>query len=121
VTGTVTVNALAITGGAGDDLPPAATAVTVCKATEQAISVTGDDAVAAVAYAQLVPGDGDAYVQFAESDDTVLAMYQMDPDNPSGFWNGTGTNPFAGVTVAKVKFAHGKTSALVMGGAIPYS
>lgn len=119
--GTVSGDSCPFSGGAGDDLPAADTAVTAMVPAVETVSVTGDNVTCAAAYAALVPTDGDAVVQVTQANDTVIATYILDPGNPTGFWDGTGTNPFAGVTVGKIKYSHGRAAALVMGFYAPYN
>ncbi len=124
--GTVTVNSIAIDGGAGDDLPDAATAITACAPTVQNVAFAGDDAVGALAYSDLgTPpntGDFDGWVVFTLTDGTVVASFRVTALVPSNSWDGVGvsTNPFAGQAVTKVRFSHGNTSARTMGAGVIY-
>jgi hypothetical protein len=119
--GTVSGNSVPFSGGTGDDLPAATTAITACEATVDAVAFTGDNAAAAVVYGQLPPADGDAYVEFTASDDSVIAAFQISGPNPTASWDGTGTNPFAGGAVAKVKFYQGAIAARVLGEVVVYN
>lgn len=113
--GTVSGNSVPISGGTGDNLPAASTAITACGATVDAVAFTGDNAAALVVYGTLPPTDGNAYVEFTASNDAVIAAFKISGTNPTASWDGTGTNPFAGGTIAKVKFYQGALAARVLG------
>jgi hypothetical protein len=60
-------------------------------------------------------------VEFTASDDSVIAAFQISGPNPTASWDGTGTNPFAGGAVAKVKFYQGAIAARVLGEVVVYN
>ena len=121
VTCTITVNACVITGGTGDDLPAAATAMTVSDLTSEAFVFTGDNAVGGLFYSNLGSGfnttDLNGYIHFTLANDTVEVTYKLTALVPSNSWDGAdvSTNPFAGLAIAKVKFSNGNTAARTMG------
>lgn len=119
---TITVNACVITGGTGDDLPTNNTPMTIKAKESFSLSVAGDDAVWALVWAVFLPTAGYGYIELTEADDTVLATYRVSGANPSTGWDGAdvSTNPFAGVTVGKMKFSHGEESTQYMGAVIGY-
>jgi hypothetical protein len=108
--GTVAVNSVPISGGAGvadDDLPIATTAITAVIAHEEAFEVDGD---ALLGLAVNCPKRG--YVVFAEADDSVVKEYRFDASSSFSWIDGSGVdNPFTGVTVAKVLLSHADSAA----------
>jgi hypothetical protein len=115
VVGTVSTNSVPFSGGTGDDLPTNNTAITAMVPTSVVFALTGDNCTGILAFEVPVPGDGDAYVELESSAPAVLKSYKVNPANPSGSWDGTGTNPLAGVTVATARFSHGAVAARSMG------
>lgn len=113
--GTVSVNSCPFSGGAGDDLPAASTAITAMVPAVELVAFDGAAATAALAYWQPQPTDGAAYVEFLKSDDTLITTFSLSVASPASSWDGTGTNPFGTDAVGKVRFSHGQTSARVMG------
>lgn len=125
MTWTVSVNALTVDGGAGDDLPDSGTIMGVMVPVSEACVVVGNNAKWSEAYAQFSSiNAGDAYVSFLTSAPADIVSYQVSGDNQSTGWLGAtvgGTNPFAAVTTATITFSHGETSAVVMGAILAYS
>lgn len=118
--GTVSTNSVPISGGSGDSLPDAATAVTVQVPTSVPFSVIGDN-VKAVASHCPVSGT----VEYMNGS-TVLLTHQILPNTGGGrrWVNGIthgATNPLASATVTAVRFAHDNANeALVMRAAVAY-
>ncbi len=108
MTGTVTINSIAVDGGAGDDLPDNLTAVTAMNPVElEPYAVTGDDAVSVAASC---PVGGT--VVFADNADATIYAFAATTTNTTTVWiDGQGTNPLAGGTVAKVFLSHGNSGA----------
>lgn len=119
MTWTVSVNALTVDGGSGDDLPSTSTVMTVMKPVSEALVVVGNNAKWSEVYAQFPAlTSGDAYISFLSGVPADIVVYQLSGDVQSDGWLGATlgvTNPFAGVTTATVTYSHGQTSALVMG------
>lgn len=100
MTGTVTVNSIAIDGGAGDNLPIATTALTLIAPTSEPVTLTGDNCVS---LGVNCPAGG--RVVFADaSNATIFAVPERSTTNTSYVWTSGdgGTNPLAGGAVAKV-------------------
>lgn len=127
MTATVTGDSVAVTGGTGDALPAASTAITAMLPAEYDFVFTGNNAVSALAYSNLGQDpsttDYNAYVIFTQSDDTLVTSFELTNSLPSNSWDGSdvATNPFAGVTVSKVKYSHGNTSARTLGAYVFYN
>lgn len=106
---TVSVNAVTVDGGSGDNLPTNLTAITAMNPTVVPMTVDGDDVLGITAYS---PKDG--YIVFssvdAEDNETELVTYQLDAGEGKGWVNGNGvTNPLAEGAVTQVKFSHGNS------------
>ena len=118
--GTVSTNSVPISGGSGDNLPDAATAVTVQVPTSVPFSVVGDN-VKAVGSQCPVSGT----VEYMNGT-TVLLTHQILPNTGGGRrWisgiTHTATNPLASATVTAVRFAHDdSTQSLVMLAGVAY-
>ncbi len=106
--GTVSVDSVPFTGGAGDDLPVLNTAVTAVLPTVLTpFAVTGDNAQSvATAIGSAVAGT----IVFADSGNATILAVQLTSAIRSYVWvTGQGTNPLAGATVAKVFISHGNS------------
>jgi hypothetical protein len=115
VLGTVSGASCPFSGGDGDDLPDALSAITAMIGTSEVCVLVGNNCAGISAYGILQPGDGDAIIEYLSSGPAVLLPYTISGGDPTGFWNGTGTNPLAGDTVATVRFSHGQVAARTMG------
>lgn len=115
VVGTVSTNSVPFSGGSGDDLPANLTTITAMVPTSVVFVLAGDNCTGILAFIVPVTGDGDAYVELESSAPAVLKAYKVNPANPSGSWDGTGTNPLAGLTAATVRFSHSALAARSMG------
>lgn len=109
--GSATGTTLVADGGSGDNLPTAATALTVCKRVTKTISFVGDDLLLLLAH-----GEAKGTIVFASGADAELLVVNIPDTNRMISWySGSGiTNPLAGVTVAKVVLSHANTGAKVM-------
>lgn len=107
--GTVATNTLAIDGGAGDNLPSATTAVTVCVQTEANFAITGNQ-LQAIA----IKGNRRCVVLLSGSDSTVHLPNDLLANEAYTWVNGTTTNPVSGDTVTKLVIANGETSTLTL-------
>lgn len=110
MTATVSVNAVTLDGGSGDNLPTANTPVTAMKPHVVDFVVEGDDLV----------GLGVSSPQrgwIVVVDDAAAETKVWRFDAAGGFPWGTGigfANPLAGATTATVKFSHASTTDQVM-------
>jgi hypothetical protein len=111
--GTVSVNSVPISGGTGDNLPAAATAITAMVAVSEPFAVVGDNIDSLFASAD---SGVNGWVVFKTGANAVIAGFQLPVGTRSKVWaSGLGiTNPLAGQTVATVEFSHGSTSAQEM-------
>lgn len=105
--GTVSVNSVPFSGGAGDNLPIAASSVTVMVPTELPVVVTGDDAVSVAAKCPV----GGTVVFAASNNSTLLAVQLTSTVTTYAWVTGYGTNPLASASVAKVFLSHGNSGA----------
>jgi hypothetical protein len=118
--GTVSTNSVPISGGSGDNLPTAATAVTVQVPTSVAFSVVGDNVKSLGSHC---PASGT--VEYMNGS-TVLLTHKIMPNTGGGkVWTAgvthTGSNPLASATVTAVRFAHDNANeAMVMRAAVAY-
>lgn len=110
--GTVATNVVPFSGGTGDDLPAAATAITAHKGTDQDLAVeTGSNAKAITAYSSIP-----TYVSFRDNSDVELFSVRLvDPTGLLGdsysWYSGSGVaNPLDAVTVDHVKCTHGRST-----------
>lgn len=106
---TVTVNSVAVDGGAGDNLPSATTPITAMVPNDEVAAAAGDDVVAIAANS---PVKG--VVCLLDGSDAVLfAMPFRDAAGGTFDWitGDLATNPLAGDTVAKIRTSHGDSSA----------
>jgi hypothetical protein len=113
MTATVSVNAVTVDGGSGDNLPTNLTFITAMKPVEVAISFDGADAVGLMVSSP-VPG----FIAFYDDAGTPAvitdATYEFEAAAGEGkTWvDGNGiTNPFGSSVVTMVKFSHGSSSA----------
>lgn len=106
--GTVATNSVPIDLGAGDDLPPAATAITAMVPHVETVTVTGDN-INGIAFSSSV---GPFQVTLTAADGTTEQFTRRyDTNNAYGWVKGNGeTNPLAGVTLGKVYYSHGDTT-----------
>ncbi len=107
---TVTVNAVAVDLGTGDNLPTNLTAVTAQIPTEEEFLVTGNNVAAIGAKASRR-----GIIVFAESDGTEILAIDDNLDGTAGggfqWFDGSGSaNPLASADVAKVFFSNGDSS-----------
>lgn len=124
VSGTVTVDAVAITGGVGDNLPTQGTAVRVAAPHVEDLVFTGDNAVTALVWATLAAADYPGWVVFTTAANAEVVAYQLTGSIPVWSWdlNTNTVNPFAGQSVTKVYFSHGNTdTARQMGATVLYN
>jgi hypothetical protein len=106
--GTVATNSVPIDGGAGDNLPAAAAAITAMVPAEEAVAVTGNN-VAAVGIKTTTVQD--AVVVIADGSNALLASAVVTAGEDYVWTDQDGTtNPLAGDTVAKVFVSHGDSS-----------
>lgn len=108
MTGVITVNSLALDGGAGDNLPPAATAVVICKQT-----VVDFDSDGATIILAVVGQTRRASVQFQQDDGTPILSLDLGRDGTDGepfLWasNQNVATPF-GAAISKVALSNGGT------------
>jgi hypothetical protein len=108
VAGTVNVDAVPISGGAGDDLPAQATAITACVRQSVVSNFVGDDLVLLCLQA-----NKRCSVDFLNGAGASIKRYEFDA-NKAVFWAkdlGGVNNPFAGATVAALKLGNADSSA----------
>lgn len=106
--GTVSGTSIPITGGSGDDLPLAATALTLCVPTELNFDVTGNNVVSIFANCPLggavtFTDNSNAYVFHADPTATTKSYVWTSVDG--------GTSPLAGASVGKVFVSNQSSSA----------
>lgn len=106
--GTVSVNSVPFTLGAGDNLPDNLTAVTaMIPHVETGLNVTAANIVGAVAKCVQAP----ATVAFLQSDDTLITALRPGDETNSDVWfPNLGVTPF-GADVAKLTFSHSDSTA----------
>jgi hypothetical protein len=113
MTATVSVNAVTVDGGTGDDLPAVSTVVSAMKPVEVEFVVDGD-----TVFGLGVSSDAAyAYVVFVDDADAEIAAatFRVTTAGRGKAWaTGAGTNPLAGAVTSAVKFSHGSLSAAVM-------
>jgi hypothetical protein len=117
--GTVATNEVPVDGGAGDVLPADETAVTAMVPSEEALVVTGNNAVT-VAVSCPVGGT----VVFATSANAEVYASVRTAAVPTSSWvsDDGGTNPLAGGSVAKVFLSHGSSAAAsTISGVVQYN
>lgn len=104
--GTVATNSVPIDLGAGDNLPAAATAVTVMVQNSETVSITGANVVA-IAFKCA----GKATLQITQSNDTEIFGTTVSAGGSYIWTVGSGvTNPVTGQTIGKVKITHGDST-----------
>lgn len=117
--GTVSTNSVPISGGAGDNLPSASTAITAQVPTQLSVVVTGNSVVCIAA--QCATG---GLLVFTDDSNVELGYAFLTSSGPSYCWTSTdgGTNPLAGdsVTRAYVSQPNG-ASAPTFFGAVQYN
>ncbi len=115
--GTVSGTSVPIDLGAGTDLPVVGTAVTAQVPDSEAVVVTGDNVVS-IAAACTVGGT----VVFADNSNATLLALVLDTATGSYVWvTGSGTNPLAGASVAKVFLSQPSAAgAVTMTGCVQY-
>ena len=94
-------------GGSGDNLPAASTALTVCKETTLSFSHVGDDIKGMFVHSP-------QRMSMNVRDTVPASQVAADvPANEGWFWisNATGTNPFAGDTLQDIILANADTTA----------
>lgn len=116
---TVSGATLQINGAHGSNFPAVGTTVTVVKPTSAAMSVTGNDVVAAAGYSTLQGTDLGGYVVYTNSTGTALLAMALSPSQPAS--NQIGSTGFAGGTVAFVYMSHGATTTRTVGSALYYN
>lgn len=112
VDGVVTVNALALDGGAGDNFPATAdTTVVVSKQVQETVSFDGDALQVFVANMRLAnsASGGRGSISFYDVANALLSQMDL----PAADLNiaGGATNPFAGDLISYVKVGQASTSA----------
>lgn len=106
VVGTVAGTSVPFTAAVGDALPIATTAITVGIPNDCVFNCVGDNIQGIIA----ATGSSSGYIIFATSSADLLVEY-VTPTTPFMYKNtDPGTNPLAGVTVAKVWFSHSSTT-----------
>ena len=112
--GTVSGNSCPFSGGAGDNLPPATTAITAMLPVSNVLSVPVGANVDVIYAFSPVQG----YVVFVDnsSADITACVYKIKGVTDSHGWDsGNGvTNPLSGVIVSGVKFSHGDVNPQVL-------
>jgi hypothetical protein len=107
VVGTVATNSVPITGGSGDVLPAATTAITAMVPVSKDIVLTGNNL-------ELISGwmNKNGVIVVTDAADAELHfMYSGDVAGGASIWStGFGTNPLAGDTVGKVFFSTGDST-----------
>lgn len=106
---TVSVNAVTIDGGSGDNLPVLSTAVQLVIPQQENFALVGDDMQGLVLYS---PVRG--CITLLDGSGGVLYSVELDANETIPWITGDGTNPVAGDTVAKIKFSHITLSSQVM-------
>ena len=107
--GTVATNSVPIDGGAGDNLPAAATAITAMVPAEEAVGVTGNNVAAMGAFTNTTASK--AAVVWADGSSATLAACVVTGGSDYIWTDQDGTtNPLAGDTVAKVFVSHGDST-----------
>lgn len=107
MTATVAVNAVTLDGGGGDDLPSTSTALVVCKETEITCVFDGDTALILAAMSTQR-----GYLQFQESDDTVIFAVELPTANEDWNWASDKgqANPITGDPTAKLVVSNASSS-----------
>jgi hypothetical protein len=107
--GVVSVNSVPIDLGAGDNLPAAATTLTVMVVDDETVNIVGANVVALAVKA---PTQKACTVVFCQADGTEIKAYVV-PAGESRVWTtGSGvTNPVTGQTIGKIRMTHGDSAA----------
>ena len=107
MTATVSSNNITVDGGTGDNLPAAATNVTLMKPATETFALEGDNIKALEFYC-----DAQARVTIFDGSNAVLASIGVNAKEVYPWNNQDGsTNPLAGVTAATAKFSHADSTA----------
>jgi hypothetical protein len=108
VDGVVTVNALALDGGAGDNFPATANAtVIVCPQTPLDLTFDGDNLVLVGAVSSC-----DALLLFRDAGGALVGdPVELAANSPWGWASGRGANPLAGNAVASGSISNAETAA----------
>ena len=112
--GTVVADAVPISTGDGDDLPPATTGLTIVPQVTANIAIDGDNAkIVAIALTSANASlRTPAHIQLLDSSDAEVAEFDL-VANASAVWDieGGSANPFTGNPIAKVKISQGGSAA----------
>jgi len=108
---TVSVNALALDGGAGDDFPESAVTDVVVTVVQQVnTAIDGDAAVMLVLHSTVA-----ASVYFEDADGDSIAQFDLVADEPSTWHDTSGlTNPITGDPITVAFVSNGTTTAGVL-------
>lgn len=114
VAGTVATNVVPISGGAGDNLPVAASAITAMIPVSEDLVATGDNVVG-IAGSNLNTADPDsgksATISLAEDDGTIAYALTPDAGESQTWFSADGvTNPVAGAAITQVLLSHGDST-----------
>lgn len=114
VAGTITTNALALDGGAGDDFPASATTgVVVCRQTQANLLVDGDNLkILAVVVESTDPNStSTASVMFEDAAGDTIAQLDLVANKPQVFdVAGGSSNPFTGDVITNLLMGNGSAS-----------
>lgn len=109
--GTVATNSVPVDGGAGDNLPAAATEITAMVPDSEALVVTGNNAVGLLTS---TTSQAQAVAVLATSGDVLIKACVMNEDggNSYTYLSGDGqSNPVSGGAISKVFLSHGDSTA----------
>lgn len=109
IAGTVAGTSIPFDSGVGDNLPLAATALTLMKPQLEAFAVTGNNVTTLMGSCASLKG---ATAVITDGADAVLAVLEMDgPDAGSIWFTGNGvTNPLAGDVTVRLYLSHGDSA-----------
>ena len=114
VTGTITVDAMALEGGSGDNFPANGTAVTVCKQLSANTAIDGDELGIlgiSLEYADSASAKR-GHVDMQDSGGASIAELDLSANSPLIYdIDGGVANPFTGNAIAATKASHNDTSA----------
>lgn len=107
IVGTVAGNVVPIDGGAGDNLPVAASAITAMVPTVFNVTITGNNVQVLVLFSQRTGS-----IVFTQTDNTLIygKTIHNAPDQEVWYTGNGVTNPLLGATVGKVYMSHGFTA-----------
>lgn len=101
VVGTVAGNVVPITGGFGDNLPAAASAITAMVPTQMIVAAVGNNVLLLAGYT-----NKRGSIVYTDGADARLTDWKLDDGESDLWYSASGaTNPLAGVTVARVYFS----------------